>query len=62
VRGLRFVHRMTLAMLETLLAVVALPAVSLYAGMSEGFGRYVRGRDEARLRAHGAEAGYHLEP
>jgi len=53
---------MTLARLATLLVVVALVAASLHAGMSEGFGRYVRGRDEARLRAHGAEAGYHLEP
>lgn len=50
VRRLRLVHSITLAMLVTLLAVVGVVAASLYAGVSQGFDRYVRGLEEARLQ------------
>ena len=48
---LRLVHRMTLAFWATLLAVVALVVLALYASVAQGFSRYVRGLEEARLEA-----------
>jgi two-component system, OmpR family, sensor histidine kinase BaeS len=47
--SVKLVHRITLAMLATLLAVVALVAVSLYLSVERGFSRYVRSLEEARL-------------
>jgi two-component system, OmpR family, sensor histidine kinase BaeS len=46
---LGLVHRITLAILATLLVVVALVAVSLYVSVERGFSRYVRSLEEARL-------------
>jgi two-component system sensor histidine kinase BaeS len=46
---MRLVHRITLAILATLLIVVALVAVSLYVSVERGFSRYIRNLEEARL-------------
>ena len=46
---MRLIHRITLAILTTLLIVVSLVAVSLYVSVERGFSRYIRKLEEARM-------------
>lgn len=46
---MRLIHQITLAILTTLLLVVALVGISMYISVERGFARYIRGLEEARL-------------
>lgn len=46
---MKLIHQITIAILTTLLLVVALVGVAMYISVERGFARYIRGLEEARL-------------